>query len=173
MKILFYFLSIYLLSLTSVFGQNQMNQLEKSKSFSIHLVKGYQLFELRYIRAHEISNFGIEAQMTFHKGNQWGIQMKANWMKWADSRETYFPVLVGPEFGVPLSGNLQMVMYGNIGPTVLVGNDYAGVFGSVETGIQFSSLNKKGILIGMAWSQNLVFHPSHSSFIKGMIGWRF
>jgi hypothetical protein len=159
--------------LMPVIGNSQANQMDKSKSFSIHVIKGYHIYELRFINDHEISNFGVETQLTFHKGAQWGIQLKANWLKWTDSRETYFPLLLGPEFSMPLSGKLEMVMYGNAGPTVLIGNDYGSVFGSAETGVQFSSSNKKGVLLGLAWSQNLIFHPSHFSFLKGLVGWRF
>ena len=154
-------------------GQSSSTSANKKKSFSIHLIEGYRYEEYGGFNNNEYSKPGIEGQLTFHINSQWGLQLKTYWIKWENNRETYIPLLIGPEFSIPVSNGLHIVVYSNAGPSLTIGNDYAGVFASAETGIQISSRSRKGIIIGFSWGKNVVFHPSEFAILKGTIGWRF
>lgn len=173
MKILWSFLLVMFCSMPFIIAQSGSDQNLKSRSWSLQVIKGYEIYGREFDGRHASSNFGIEGQVTFHRSKKWGIQLKSSWMKWPDSRETYFPVLIGPELVFPMRANLDLAIYANGGPTVLIGNDFGSVFGCAESGIQIGVGDKKGLLIGLAWSQNLTFHPGHFSYIKGAVGWRF
>jgi hypothetical protein len=148
-------------------------QQEKKRSFSIHIIEGYRYEEFYIIDNNEYSKAGLEGQFTFHLNEKWGIQWKGSWLRWKNNRETTIPVLLGPEFRFLKIKEQQLYVYFNGGPSLTIGNDYAGIFATLEGGIQFSSIKRKGLTAGMAWGQYLVFHPSQFSFLKGSVGWRF
>ena len=59
-----------------------------------------------------------------------------------------------------------------LGPSLHIGNDYAGIFATAETGIELASTNK-GLAVFIGYGKNMLFHPDHTNYIKGGIGYQF
>lgn len=168
MKKIILVLSVLSLLSMHALGQDVDQGSKKKTEKSLHIVGGY-IFQDRT----ETSKVGIEGQLAFPLNSNFGIQLKGGMLKWPRMDLLTFPLLLGPEYSIDVFNNSRITFYAQAGPSLSVGNDYAGIFGSVETGIQTKVNRDRGIVIHFAWGQNLAFHPSHFSFVKAGVGWRF
>lgn len=150
-------------------GQESFNNDKKNSHFSILISKGYRIGD----NSDEASNLGIEVQLRRRSGKKVGILIKSGWLKWPDNRETVIPLLLGLAYNMVDSKSILLSIYGAIGPQLTFGNDYAGVFAKHELGLQFSSATTGSLIIGISWGQDVVFHPSQYSVLKGSVGWMF
>jgi hypothetical protein len=141
--------------------------------WSIQLIEGYEIHARRPGGNRNLSRIGLELQRTKLYNDHIGLQIKTNWHKWTDRRENNISLLIGPQFSILHSSGMKVALYGTVGPIGTIGNDYAGIFGAADAGIQCLIGNKPGVMFGLSWSQNTIFHPSHFSFIKGQVGVAF
>jgi hypothetical protein len=171
-KILFKLTSIIFIFIIA-FSTRSSAQESDNSFWSIQLIEGYEIYARRPEVNRNLSRIGLELQRTKLYNKHIGLQIKTNWHKWTDRRENNVSLLIGPQFSLIHSGGLKVIIYGTAGPLATIGNDYAGVFGTADAGIQCIIGNKPGLMIGLSWSQYPIFHPSHFSFIKGQVGVAF
>ena len=167
------FIALLICISTFLQGQGTADPEGKGNQFSILMAKGYRYVNPAFNNSNEWSNIGLEVQMGLSINDNVGLLIKSGWLKWSNNRETVIPVLIGPTYKIVDSGFASVTAYGNIGPMLVIGNDYAGVFAKYELGFQFSSTATKGLILGMSWGQDVVFHPSEYSVVKFSVGWLF
>ena len=145
----------------------------RGTQFSLHILSAFRIEEFSDADRNAFSKIGIEAQLSFAVNEKLGVQTKTAWIKWERYRETIFPLILGPEYLFLQLGSVGFTGYGLIGPTATFGNDYAGVFFSMEIGVNVSFSRGKGPVAGISFGKNAVFHPDEYSMLKAIVGWRF
>lgn len=78
--------------------------------------------------------------------------------------ETYVPMHFGVAYHLPISPIISLAPFAGFGPSVMVGNDWAGFFASYETGGRgYLSLGEDARIratLEVSYGRAMAFHPS-------------
>jgi len=166
MKTIVYILIILFISATEIFAQTIVTDTDKSY-WTIYLVEAYRLGE-----DSKWSVPGIEIQYSLRISSRLNMQTSGGYNNWGQSDTRAIPLLIGVSGPLMNLSSFSINPYLISGPSLLIGNDYAGIFATAETGIEFLH-HSKGISLFMGYGQNMLFHSDHSNYIKGGIGYTF
>jgi len=125
------------------------------------------------IERNEYSKVGVEGLLELRLSKKVDLQLKGSYLKWEVNRETSIPLQIGPKYKLVRSKNMDLGVYALAGPGLTIGNDYAGIFAAVETGLQADIGRKRNIVLGLGWGRQLFLHPSEYGVLRAAIGWRF
>jgi len=89
------------------------------------------------------------------------VELRGSYRSWESVR--YVPLHLGVRYDVALHPLVTLAPFAGAGPSLVWGNDWAGIFASFDLGARFSfSLGKDSAMrlyVEAAYGQGMVFHP--------------
>lgn len=149
-----------------IFAQSSVEDISKS-SWTISIVEAHRLGE-----DSKWSNPGIEIKYNLSISDRFNAQLRGGFINWGQSDTRAFPLMMGISAETIYFDRYSINLYFISGPSLLIGNDYASIFATAETGIEMAS-NKRGLSLFIGYGKNMLFHPDHSEYIKGGVGFQF
>lgn len=121
------------------------------------------------------SEFGLGVDIRYLINSHLGIESRLSYRVWNDFDRTHLPLTIGPYYQFSFTAKTSFSIFGGIGPSGILGNDYAGVFAAFETGIRVEQriLNNKKLFLGSSYGQGMSFHPDHFEYLDIFIGIQF
>ena len=88
--------------------------------------------------------------------------MRAHFRNWSERDKFLFPFNLGSGYSFRLNEQASIDAFIDVGPSGLVGNDYAGFFVHLGRGMRLNlfKVGPNGIFTGFYYFQAMVFHPS-------------
>lgn len=134
----------------------------------VNLNEGY-----RFNETTEWSTPGLNYELFFRLSESIGLQSKTGFLLWknADSKSLF--TMIGGHCKLLQAGQCDILVYANAGPSAIVGNDYSGFFGIVESGFKVLPTKHKSFNASISWNQNMAFHDSSITYIAVSAGYVF
>lgn len=119
------------------------------------------------------SSYGFGYDLDWKLNKDWNIGLRANVRSWSERDKFLLPVNLGIGHSFRLSSKISMDAFIGGGPSLVVGNDYAGIFAHLTGGARFNilKLGSKELFTGLYFSQAMAFHPSpfeHMDIVFGI-----
>ncbi|NNF20326.1 MAG: hypothetical protein HKN67_00150 [Saprospiraceae bacterium] len=162
---------VLILAVCLLFSSQLFSQAEQGRKLSHEiLLTGSYKFSTE-----EFGVPGIAYELGYRINDLVAIEMQTGYRNWSDERNRVFPVQFGPSFYIIDNGKWETLAQFSAGPALIVGNDYASIFGHFELGLKFVKINpnNSGLLFGLSFSQGMAFHPDNFSYINIKAGYRF
>lgn len=166
MKRIVFIITMLCLLGIEVFAQTSNSDVKKS-FWTISIVEAHRLGE-----DSKWSNPGIEINYKRNISGQFNILIRGGYINWGQSDSRVIPLMMGVSKDVIKSNQFSINPYIVLGPSLLIGNDYAGIFATAETGIELAP-NNRGLAVFIGFGKNMLFHPDQTNYIKGGIGYQF
>jgi len=143
-------------------------------SWGVFTVKS-SLLESTSQREGTWSGFGIGLDARYQFKSRLGIAGRLSYRNWGIRKTTYIPLTIGPSYQLPISSKTFISVFGGVGPTGLLGNDYAGIFAAGELGVRIEQkiLENKKLFLGASFGQGMSQHPDHFEYFEIILGVHF
>ena len=168
----FLFLMLLTISFNSTYSQDrQIKKDSKAKSHVYFLTS--KLSEGRGDNGRWSSyGFGYDLDWKLNKG--WNIGLRANVRSWSDRDKFLLPVNLGIGHSFIFGNRVSIDTFVGAGPSLVIGNDYAGIFAHLSAGARFNilKLGSKELYTGVYFSQAMAFHPSPFEHLDIVFGIR-
>ena len=164
-RVVFIITILYLFGMEA-FAQSSIKDINKS-SWTIYIVEAY-----RFGEDSKWSNPGIEIKYDLSILESFNMQIRGGYIDWGDFDTRAFPVKMGVSGEVIKSNQFSINPYFISGPSLLIGNDYAGIFATAELGIELTS-NARGLSLYVGYGRNMLFHSDYTDYTRGGIGYQF
>jgi len=150
---------------------NSSAQLE-FKKFQV-AIEGHYLHKSDDFRSS--AGYGLGVNMEHRFNEKISILIRTVFRLFDNDPEGMLEMCFGPKYKIPLSEKIYLAPFAGIGPSVIVGNDYAGEFVSAMGGVQvyFDINEKRSIFIGSAYNNAMTFHPGEFWFWEVFLGFEF
>ena len=163
--------TVFIITILCLFGievlaQSLKKDLNKS-SWTISVVEAY-----RFGEDAKWSSPGLEIRYNLSISESFNMQIRGGYINWGQSDSRTFPLMIGVSGKLIDTNQFSINPYLISGPSLLIGNDYAGIFATAESGIELAS-NTNGISIFIGYGKNMLFHSDHTDYVKGGIGYKF
>ncbi len=166
MKRIIFITAILCLCGMELFAQSSIDDIKKS-SWTISIVEAHRLGE-----DSKWSNPGLEIKYNLSLGQSTNMQIRGGYINMGQSDTRIFPLMMGASVEVIKANRFSINPYLISGPSLLVGNDYAGIFATAETGIELAS-NIKGLALFIGYGKNMLFHSDETDYLKVGMGYQF
>lgn len=155
------YLSLFLLLFICNIGYAQTQEVESERKtrWSFYILNSAHLETLNGTDNDTWSKIGIGTELKFQINSNIGINTRLSYRAWDqfgfDKR--VLPLSLGPSYRFGSKSAVGVELSAGAGPTLIVGNDYASIFGSFDVGV--------GVFIPV-WSNKELFIKS--AFAQGM-----
>ena len=166
MKSIVCILTILCLCGLELLAQSSIKEVNKS-SWTVSVVEVHRLGEDT-----KWSIPGLEIKYSISLGERLNMQLRGGYINMGERDNRIFPLMLGASIALIHRNRYSINPYLISGPSLLIGNDYAGVFATAETGIELVP-DHKGLTVFIGYGKNMLFHSGHTSYIKGGIGYQF
>ena len=118
--------------------------------------------------------FGLGYDLTWTLKNNWSFGLRVNYRNWSGRDETLVPLEIGPSYTFSLSDRTSMDTFLGAGPSLIMGNDYAGFFAHLSGGFRLNyEVGSVAMFTGASDSKAAAYHPDSFEHIDIMFGIRF
>lgn len=157
--------SILLACTTSMAAQDGSDRLSGFKSYII-VNEGYDLDQKRF------SYPGLGYELQHLTTDRLSLQLRIEMTHWANGGRYVFPLTLGPAIHIGKSASWRPSLITKAGPTLLIGNDYAGIFGHMEAGLRLTHQrrNDRLLSIELSFVESMAWHPDHFQYLKLSLG---
>ena len=118
---------------------------------------------------------GLMYELGYHASKNLDFDLRFGFMNWGGyNNRLMIPLEVGPSYTLNSNDLLRVSILANIGPSIIVGNDYGSLFAIGNTGIDLTrhAQNGHNLSFQVTLGQGMLFHPDHFSFTKIGIGYK-
>jgi hypothetical protein len=120
------------------------------------------------------SSYGFGYDLDWKLNNNWNIGLRTNVRSWSDRDKFLLPANLGIGHSFYFGNRVSMDAFVGAGPSLVIGNDYAGIFAHLNSGVRFNilKLGSKELFTGLYFSQAMAFHPSPFEHLDIVFGIR-
>lgn len=108
------------------------------------------------------NTMGVGVGLAYRFPTRLAIELRGSYRSW--ERETYAPLHLGLRYDLPVSPFVTLAPFAGVGPSLVMGNDWASIFASVDVGtrvyLSFGKDAKARASFGAAYGRAMAFHPS-------------
>ncbi len=105
---------------------------------------------------------GVEVGLAYRLPNRLALELRSSYRSW--ERETYVPLHVGVRYDLPINPFVTLAPFAGVGPSLVMGNDWASVFASFDVGTRVYLSIGEGAKVRASfeatYGRAMVFHPS-------------
>jgi len=105
---------------------------------------------------------GVEVGLAYELPTRLAIELRGSYRSW--ERETYVPLHLGVRYDLPINPFVSLAPFAGVGPSLVLGNDWASIFASFDLGtrvyLSFGKDAKVSASFEATYGRAMAFHPS-------------